>query len=86
MHCQENKNPHIFIISFRKKTASAEQCQNGGSVFEGCIKNMFYCEKNSSKLCAEGAIGNLMNIFHCLKNDMELFWDIVCALDSTTIG
>ncbi len=30
-----------------------------------------------SKLCTEGAIGNLMNILHCPKNDMEQFWDIV---------
>jgi hypothetical protein len=41
------------------------------------ISLTFYCEKNSSKLCAEGAIGNLMNILDCSKNDMEQFWDIV---------
>ncbi len=30
-----------------------------------CTKNMFYSEKNSSKMCAEGALGNLMNALHC---------------------
>jgi hypothetical protein len=27
---------------------------------------MFYSEKNSFKVCAEGAIGNLMSVLHCL--------------------
>jgi hypothetical protein len=40
-------------------------------------KNMFYSEKNSSKLCAEGAIGNLMNVFYCPQNEVKQFWDIV---------
>jgi hypothetical protein len=38
---------------------------------------MFYSEKNSSKLCAEGAIGNLMNVLHCPENEVKQFWDIV---------
>jgi hypothetical protein len=38
---------------------------------------MFYSEKNSSKLCAEGAIGNLMNVFHCSEDEVKQFWDIV---------
>ncbi len=38
---------------------------------------MFHSEKNSSKLCAEGAIGNLMNALHCSENKVKQFWDIV---------
>jgi hypothetical protein len=38
---------------------------------------MFYSEKNSSKLCAEGAIGNLMNVLHYFQNEVKQFWDIV---------
>ncbi len=38
---------------------------------------MFYSEKNSSKLCAEGAIGNLMNVVHCPQNEVKQFCDIV---------
>jgi hypothetical protein len=38
---------------------------------------MFYSEKNSSKLCAEGVIGNLMNVLHCSENEVKQFWDIV---------
>jgi hypothetical protein len=38
---------------------------------------MFYSKKNSSKLCAEGAIGNLMNVLHCPDDKVKQFWDIV---------
>jgi hypothetical protein len=38
---------------------------------------VFYSEENSSKLCAEGAIGNLMNVLHCPQNEVKQFWDIV---------
>jgi hypothetical protein len=33
----------------------------------------------SSKLSAEGAIQNLMNILHCSKHDMDQFWNIVTS-------
>jgi hypothetical protein len=62
-----------------KKNASTEQCHHNGSFPESRIENTFYCKKNSSKLCTEGAIGNLINILHCSKNDMEQFWDIVTS-------
>ncbi len=38
---------------------------------------MIYSEKNSSELCAEGAIGNLLNVLHCPQNEVKQFWDIV---------
>jgi hypothetical protein len=38
---------------------------------------MFYSEKNSSKLCAEGAIGDLMNVLLSPQNEVKQFWDIV---------
>jgi hypothetical protein len=44
----------------------------------GQMKNMFYSEENSSKLCAQGAIG-LMNMLHCSKEDMELFWELATS-------
>jgi hypothetical protein len=71
------KNPQIFILSLQKKNASTEQHQYDRSDLQGCTENMFYLEKNSSKLCAEGAIGNLMNVLHCPENDMKQFWNIV---------
>ncbi len=41
------------------------------------ICKMFYSEKISSKLCAEGAIGNLMNVLYCPEDEVKQFWDIV---------
>ncbi len=33
--------------------------------------------KNTTKLCAEGAIGNLMNELHCNEIEVNQFWSIV---------
>jgi hypothetical protein len=42
------------------------------------IENMFYSEKNSSKLCADGVIGNIMmNVLRCPEDEVKQFWDIV---------
>ena len=42
------------------------------------IQSKYYSSTNSSKLCAEGAIVNLMNVVNCSDDDMKLFWSIVC--------
>jgi hypothetical protein len=42
----------------------------------GQMKNMLYSEENSSRLCAEAAIGNLMHMLHCRKEDVELFGEL----------
>jgi hypothetical protein len=57
--------------------ALIEQHQYDRSDLQCCTENMFYSEKNSPKLCAEGAIGNLMNVLHCPQNEVKQFWDIV---------
>jgi hypothetical protein len=36
----------------------------------GQIQNMFYSDKNSAKLCAEGAIQNLLIMLHFLPEEM----------------
>jgi hypothetical protein len=60
-----------------KKIAWTEPHQYDRSDLQGCKENMFYSEKNSSKLCAEGAIGNLMNVLHCPEDEVKQFWNIV---------
>jgi hypothetical protein len=37
------------------------------------MKNMFFSDENSSKLCTKGAIQNLLNMLHFLPEDM-IFW------------
>jgi hypothetical protein len=67
-----------FLYSpFWKKIASTELHQYDRSDLQGCTENMFYSENNSLKLCAEGAIGNLMNVLHCPEDEVKQFWDIV---------
>jgi hypothetical protein len=60
-----------------KKIASTEQHQYDRFDLQHCTKNMFYSEKNSSKLCTEGAGWNLMNVLHCSEDEVKQFWDIV---------
>ncbi len=74
---RKQKSTDFYNPPSGKKTASTEQHQYGRSDVQGCTKNMFCSEKNSSKLCAEGAIGNLMNVLYCPENEMKQFWDIV---------
>ncbi len=40
------------------------------------MENTFYSKDNLSKLCAEGAIRNLMNMLHCLRDKLDTFWDM----------
>jgi hypothetical protein len=41
------------------------------------IQNKFYSHNNSSKLCAEGSLVNLLVRYGCPEEDIEGFWDIV---------
>ncbi len=40
---------------------------------------MFYSKDNWSKLCAEGAIRNLMNMLQCSAEDMSTFWELAIS-------
>jgi hypothetical protein len=40
------------------------------------MKNMFHSQDNLSKLCAEGAIRNLMHILHHSTKDITTFWEL----------
>ncbi len=40
------------------------------------MENRFYLEDNLSKLCAEGAVRNLMNMLHCLRDKLDTFWEM----------
>ncbi len=43
------------------------------------MKNMFFFDENLSKLCAEGAIQNLLNMLHFLPEDMNIFWELATS-------
>jgi hypothetical protein len=40
------------------------------------MKNMFYSNENSSKICAEGAIQIILNMLHFSPKDMNIFWEV----------
>ena len=44
------------------------------SALEVQTENRFYSEDNLSKLCAEGAVANLINMLHCLRDELDTFW------------
>jgi hypothetical protein len=44
------------------------------SALEVQMENRFYSEDNLSKLCAEGAVRNLMNMLHCSRAELNSFW------------
>jgi hypothetical protein len=46
------------------------------SELEVQMENRFYSEDNLSKLCAEGAFRNLMNMLHCLRPKLDSFWEM----------
>jgi hypothetical protein len=46
------------------------------SELEVQMENRFYSEDNLSKLCAEGAVRNLMNMLHCLRAELDSFWEM----------
>jgi hypothetical protein len=45
----------------------------------GQMLNMFYSRENLCKLCAEGAVRNLMNVLHCSTEDMTSFWNLATS-------
>ncbi len=45
----------------------------------GQIKNMFFSNENLSKLCAEGAIQNLLSMLRFLREDMNIFWQLATS-------
>jgi hypothetical protein len=45
----------------------------------GQMKNMPFSDENSSKLCAEGAIQNLLNMLHFLPVDMKCVWELATS-------
>jgi len=45
----------------------------------GEMRNMFYSRENLCKLCAEGAVRNLMHVLHCSPADMTSFWKLATS-------
>jgi hypothetical protein len=74
---RKQKSTNFFSPISGKKIASNKQHESDRSDIQHCTKNMPFSVKNTTKLCAEGAIGNLMNVLHCNEIEVNQFWSIV---------
>ncbi len=45
----------------------------------GQMKNMFFSDENSSKLCAKGTIQNLLNMLHFSQEYKDIFWELAIS-------
>ncbi len=68
---QGNRNQWISFVRYHR--------QRGEKSPPGQMKNMFFSDENLSKLCAEGAIQNLLNMLHLLPVDMNIFGELVTS-------
>ncbi len=46
------------------------------SALEVQMENRFYSEDYLSKLCAEGAVRNMMIMLHCSRDELDTFWEM----------
>ncbi len=74
---RKHKPTEFFLPQPDAKILSAMQSDENIST-EDEIQNKFNSYNNSTKLCAEGALVNLMDGLGCSEEDIKVFWDIVC--------
>ena len=82
------KKYDVDEVSERKRKAT-DFYQNSAMTYQmskkqkqtppGQMLNMFYSRENLCKLCAEGAVRNLMNVLHCSTADMTSFWNLATS-------
>jgi hypothetical protein len=65
---RKQKPTEFYMDKPIKKHMKAEP-----SALEVQIENRIYSEDNSSKLCDRGAVRNLMNMVHCLRDRLDTF-------------
>jgi hypothetical protein len=77
---RKHKSTDFFYEIPRTKRGINKKSEDLMKPPPGQMKNMFYSEENSSKLCTEGAIQNLMNMLHFFTEDMNIFWELVTSI------
>jgi hypothetical protein len=77
------KKYNILDVIPRKRKSTDFFCEipqtKRGKPPPGQIKNRFNSKENLSKLCAEGAIQNLMSMLHFLTEDIDIFWELATS-------
>ena len=72
------RKPTDFYLSQPDATIQSIMQSDENISTEDNIQNKFYSYYNSAKLCAEGALVNLIGVVGCSEEDIKVFWDIVC--------
>jgi hypothetical protein len=72
---RKRKATDFYHNASMKKQMSKKSMQ----IPPGEMLNMFYSRENECKLCAEGAIRNLMNVLHCSPADLTSFWNLATS-------
>ena len=68
---RKQKPTDFYMDEHIKKHMKAE-----ASALEVQMENRFYSKDNLSKLCAEEAVSNLMNMLICLRAKSDSFWEM----------
>ncbi len=71
------RKPTEFFLPQPDANISSSMQSDENMSTEDEIQNKFYSYNNSAKLCAEGALVNLMDGLGCSEEDIKVFWDIV---------
>jgi hypothetical protein len=88
VHLGDCKKYNKLDVITRKQKSTDFFCEipqtKRGKLTPGQVKNMSFSDENLSKLCAEGAIQNLLNMLHFLPVDM-IFWGEFATSDLFTL-
>jgi hypothetical protein len=83
VHLGDCKKYNELEVIPRKRKSTDFFCEitqtKRGKPHPGQIQNMFYSDDNLSKLCAKGAIQNLLHILHFLQEDMNICWELATS-------
>jgi hypothetical protein len=72
---RKRKATDFYQNSFMNNQMSKKSMQTP----PGEMLNMYYSRENLSKLCAESAVRNLMNMLHCSPENMLIFWNLATS-------
>ncbi len=83
VHLGDCKKYNELDVIPRKRKSKDFVCEiqqtKRGKPPPGQMKNMFFSDENSSKLCTKGAIQNLLNMLHFLLEEMNIFWKLATS-------
>ncbi len=56
----------------------------GSRLLDGVVKNKNHCNENTTKLCTEGAVVNLLHMLHISDHEVAKFWEMATSASLQT--